>query len=268
MNPADIATSATVIVQTAANNPFAETVLSGSMLLAIPVAILAGLVSFASPCVLPLVPGYLGYVTGLTGADLEQQRRGRMFVGVGLFVLGFSVVFMLIGAVFGGLGAWLQRDEQAWITQVSGALVLLMGVIFLGGFSWFQREAKIHAKPPTGLWGAPLLGITFGLGWAPCIGPTLSAIQLLAFSSGAGATKGAFLTLFYSLGLGVPFLLVALGARRGMGALEFFRRHRLSLQRFGGAVLILLGLLMVSGLWGFWVGQLQDWFTNEVRLPI
>ncbi|WP_442853316.1 cytochrome c biogenesis CcdA family protein [Arthrobacter sp. H14] len=260
--------STPVMVQAVVDNPFAETVLSGSLLLAIPVAVLAGLVSFASPCVLPLVPGYLGYVSGLTGADLEQQRRGRMLAGVGLFVLGFSLVFMLIGAVFGGLGAWLQQDEQAWVTQVSGGLVLLMGVVFLGGFSWFQREAKIHTKPPAGLWGAPLLGITFALGWAPCIGPTLSAIQLLAFSSGAGATKGAFLTLFYSLGLGVPFLLIAIGARRGMGALEFFRRHRLSLQRFGGAVLILLGLLMISGLWGFWVGQLQDWFTNEVRLPI
>lgn len=252
----------------AAANPFAETVLSGPMLLAIPVALLAGLVSFASPCVLPLVPGYLGYVSGLTGVDLQRQKRGRMLAGIGLFVLGFSLVFMLIGAVFGQLGAWLQGSEQGWVTQVLGVLVIVMGIVFMGGLSWFQRDAKIQSKPPAGLWGAPLLGITFGLGWAPCIGPTLSAVQALAFSGGSGAMKGAALTFVYCIGLGVPFLLIALGARRGMGALDFFRRHRLAVQRFGGGLLILLGLLMVTGLWGSWVGQLQVWFANEVRLPI
>ncbi len=250
------------------NNPFAETILSGSMLLAMPVALLAGLVSFLSPCVLPLVPGYLGYVSGLTGADLENQRRGRMFAGIGLFVLGFSVVFMLIGAVFGQLGAWLMGPDAAWVTQVLGVVVILMGVVFLGGMSWFQGEAKIHAKPPAGLWGAPILGLTFGLGWAPCIGPTFSAVQLLAFSDGSNAAKGAFLTFVYCLGLGLPFLLIALGARRGLGALAFFRTHRRGLQYFGGGMLIVLGLLMVSGLWGTWINELQFWFANEVRLPI
>lgn len=253
---------------TLTNNPFSETVLSGSMLLAIPVALLAGLVSFASPCVLPLVPGYLGYVTGLTGVDLERQKRGRMFAGIGLFVLGFSVVFVLIGAIFGGLGAWLQSSDQTWVTQVLGVLVIGMGVVFLGGFSWFQQDAKISAKAPAGLWGAPLLGITFGLGWAPCIGPTLSAVQALAYSDGAGAARGAFLTFIYCLGLGLPFLLIALGVRRGMGALAFFRRHRLALQRTGGGMLIVLGVLMVSGLWGSWVSELQNWFANDIRLPI
>ncbi len=238
------------------------------MLLAIPVALLAGLVSFASPCVLPLVPGYLGYVSGLTGVDLEQQKRGRMLAGIGLFVLGFSVIFVLIGAIFGQLGAWLQSSDQAWVTQLLGVLVILMGIVFMGGLSWFQQDAKIQSKVPTGLWGAPLLGITFGLGWAPCIGPTLSAVQALAFSDGAGAARGALLTFVYCLGLGVPFLLIALGVRRGMGGLAFFRRHRLGLQRFGGGLLIVLGLLMVTGLWGSWVSQLQDWFANEVRLPI
>ncbi len=256
-----------MVISTVAN-PFAETILSGSLLLAVPIAVLAGLVSFASPCVLPLVPGYLGYVTGLTGVDLAQQKRGRMLAGIGLFVLGFSLVFMLIGAVFGQLGAWLQAPGQAWITQVLGVLVILMGVVFLGGLSWFQREARIHAHVPTGLWGAPLLGVTFGLGWAPCIGPTLSAVQLLAFTDGSGAAKGALLTFFYCLGLGVPFLLIALGARRGMGALRFFRTHRLALQRFGGGILITLGLLMVSGVWGAWVAELQNWFANDIRLPI
>jgi cytochrome c-type biogenesis protein len=247
---------------------FGETVLSGSVLLAIPVAMLAGLVSFMSPCVLPLVPGYLGYVTGLTGVDLGSQRRGRMFAGIGLFVLGFSVVFVAIGAVFGQLGAWLKGTEAAWVTQLLGVVVIAMGIIFMGGLTWFQRDRKIHSRPPAGLWGAPVLGMTFGLGWAPCIGPTFSAVQALAFSGGADAAKGAFLAFVYCLGLGVPFLLIALGVRRGMGAMAFFRRHRLFLQRAGGGLLVVLGLLMASGLWGSWVTLLQDWFANEVRLPI
>ena len=146
--------------------------LNGSVLLAIPVAMLAGLVSFLSPCVLPLVPGYMGYVTGLTGVDLERQRRGRMFAGIGLFVLGFSIVFVFIGAVFGQLGAWLKGSDADWITQLLGVVVVVMGIIFMGGLSFFQRDRKIHSRPPAGLWGAPVLGMTFGLGWAPCIGPT------------------------------------------------------------------------------------------------
>ncbi|MCQ9165123.1 cytochrome c biogenesis CcdA family protein [Arthrobacter sp. STN4] len=238
------------------------------MLLAIPVALLAGIVSFLSPCVLPLVPGYLGYVSGLTGADLQKQRRGRMLLGIGLFVLGFSAVFVLIGAMFGQLGAWLRTPDAAWVTQVLGAVVIVLGVVFLGGLGWFQRDVKIHAKPPAGLWGAPVLGITFGLGWAPCIGPTLSAVLALTYFDGSTAAKGAFLTFVYCLGLGVPFLLIALGVRRGLGALAFFRKHRRGLQWFGGGMLVALGGLMVTGLWGTWINELQFWFAGEVRLPI
>lgn len=256
------------VVVLAAGNPFAETVLNGSLLLALPVALLAGIVSFLSPCILPLVPGYLGYVTGLTGVDLQRQKRGRMFAGIGLFVLGFTVVYVAIGAVFGQLGAWLKGADQAWVTQALGLLVILMGVVFLGGLGWFQRDRKIRANVPAGLWGAPLLGITFGLGWAPCIGPTLSAVQLLSFSgSEASAAKGALLTFVYCLGLGIPFLLIALGVRRGLGATAFFRRHRLALQRFGGIMLILVGLLMATGIWILWINELQGWI-NSVELPI
>lgn len=248
-------------------NPFAEIVMDGSLILAVPVAILAGLVSFLSPCVLPLVPGYLGYVTGLSGADLADQKRGRMVTGIGLFILGFTAVFVLAGSIFSQLAYWM-RFEGAWLTQVLGVVVILMGVVFMGGFSFMQREAKIHRKPPAGLWGAPVLGVTFGLGWAPCIGPTLAAV--LAMSSGPDASvgKGALLTFFYCMGLGLPFLFIALGLRRGMGAMKFFRRHQLAIMRFGGGLLILLGILMATGLWGVWVTQLQDWFANEVRLPI
>ncbi|CEA09052.1 Thiol:disulfide interchange protein DsbD [Arthrobacter saudimassiliensis] len=251
-----------------AANVFAETILNGSMLLAIPVAVLAGLVSFLSPCVLPLVPGYLGYVTGLTGIDLANQRRGRMLAGISLFVFGFSLVFVLIGAGVGQLGGWLRSPDQGWVPQVLGVLIILMGVVFLGGLSWFQRDRKINARPPAGLWGAPLLGVTFGLGWAPCLGPTLSAVQLLSFSGDdASAAKGALLTFVYCLGLGLPFLLIALGFRRASGALGFLRRHRLGLQRFGGGMLILLGLLMVTGVWNLWINELQGWL-DSVTLPI
>jgi cytochrome c-type biogenesis protein len=248
-------------------NPFAEVVQDGSMLLAVPVAVLAGLVSFLSPCVLPLVPGYLGYVTGLTGADLAEQRRGRMVAGIGLFVLGFTAVFMLAGVLFAQLSIWM-RFQGAWVTQALGAVVILMGFVFMGGFGWFQSDRKIHARPPAGLWGAPVLGVTFGLGWAPCIGPTLAAV--LALSSGANPdpAKAGALTFAYCLGLGLPFLLIAVALRRGMGTLAFFRRHQRTVMRAGGIMLILLGVLMATGLWGAWVTQLQDWFANEVRLPI
>lgn len=250
------------------SNPFAEIIASGSLLLAIPVALLAGLVSFLSPCVLPLVPGYLGYVSGLTGVDLENQRRGRMLAGIGLFVLGFSVVFVLVGAGVGGLGAWLTGANAVWVTRVLGVVVIILGIVFLGGMSWFQREAKIHAKPPAGLWGAPVLGITFGLGWAPCIGPTLSAVLALVYFDGSTAAKGAFLAFVYCLGLGIPFLLIALGVRRGLGALTFFRKHRRGLQWFGGGMLVVLGLLMVTGLWGTWINEFQGLFVGTVTMPI
>ena len=248
------------------NNPFAEAIQNGSLLLAMPVALLAGLVSFLSPCVLPLVPGYLGYVTGLTGVDLGQQRRGRMFLGISLFVLGFTVVFVALGTALGAIGTWVSTNA-GWIIQLMGVVVIVLGIVFMGGFGMFQREARIHAKPPAGLWGAPVLGLTFGLGWVPCIGPTLSAVQLLSFSGGTSATKGALLTFIYSLGLGLPFLLIALGFRRGMGALEFFRKHRLLLQRVGGGMLIAVGLLMVTGVWNLLINQLQLWVFT-VKLPI
>ena len=250
------------------NNPFAEAVTSSSMLLAIPVALLAGLVSFLSPCVLPLVPGYLGYVSGLTGVDLEKRRRGRMLAGIGLFVLGFSLVFVLLGAVFGQLGVWLKTPNAAWVPQLLGVVVIIFGIVFMGGLGWFQREAKIHAKPPAGLWGAPLLGITFGLGWAPCIGPTLSAVLAMSYLDGSSAAKGAFLTFVYCLGLGVPFLLIALGVRRGLGAMAFFRTHRRALQLFGGGMLVVLGLLMATGLWTTWINEFQGLFVGTVTMPI
>lgn len=266
MSTLPLAAAAPSIV-VAQGNGFAQIASDGSMLLAIPVAILAGLVAFLSPCVLPLVPGYLGYVTGLTGADLAEQRRGRMVAGVSLFIAGFTAVFVLVGVLFGRAFLWL-RGDGAWLTQVLGVVVILMGVVFMGGFRFMQRDARIHKRPPAGLWGAPVLGVTFALGWAPCMGPTLAAVMALATGPGGGAARGAVLSLAYCVGLGLPFVLVAMGLRKATGALAFFRRHQLAVMRVGGAMLIVLGLLMASGLWGHWSAQLQDWFQNEVRLPI
>lgn len=249
------------------NNPFAELVLDGSLLISAPVALLAGLVSFLSPCVLPLVPGYLGYVTGLSGVELHERSKSRMVLGASLFVLGFSVVFVLVGVVFSWATTWL-RIEGGWLTQALGGVVVLMGLIFMGAFSFFQREAKIHRRPPDGLLGAPLLGATFGLGWAPCIGPTLAAVLLLATPAGGDPARGALLVFIYCLGLGIPFILISLGLGRGMRTLDFFKRHKLAVMRVGGGLLILVGLLMLSGIWNTWVWALQDWFANEVRMPI
>lgn len=249
-------------------NPFAEVILDGSLIAALPVALLAGLVSFASPCVLPLVPGYLGYVTGLTGADLQDQKRGRVFMGVLLFVLGFSAVFVLMSVVLAQLGAFAWFLGQQWIMVVLGLLVILMGVVFMGGFSWFQRDRKIERRPPPGLWGAPLLGMTFGLGWAPCIGPTFAAVQALVYVDGASTGKAVVLTTAYFLGLGIPFVLIALALRRGMGAMKFFRRHRLTLQRVGGAVLVLIGLAMATGVWSALVSWIQAEFVTDWVMPI
>lgn len=249
-------------------NLFAEVILDGSLIAALPVALLAGFVSFASPCVLPLVPGYLGYITGLTGVDLREQRRGRILTGVVLFVLGFSAVFVLMSVVLAQLGAFAWLLGQRWIMVVLGILVMLMGVVFMGGFSWFQRDRKIERRPPPGLWGAPLLGMTFGLGWAPCIGPTFAAVQALVYVDGASTGKAVVLTTAYCLGLGVPFVLIALALRRGMGAMSFFRGHRLTLQRVGGAVLVLIGAAMATGVWSALVSWVQSEFVTDWVMPI
>src|ERR1700709_1182874 len=189
-------------------NPFANEVLNGQLIVAIPIAILAGLVSFASPCVLPLVPGYLAYVGGLTEPG-ERANRRRILLGISLFVLGVSARFVAASALFGALGVWLLIWGDI-ITRVLGVVVILLGLVFIGQFSFMQRTFKPSWRPATGLAGAPILGIVFGLGWTPCIGPTLGAIQALSLTGGS-AWSGALLGLFYCLGLGIPFLLVALG---------------------------------------------------------
>ncbi len=241
---------------------FADTVLSGSLLAALPVALLAGLISFVSPCVVPLVPGYLGYLSSMAGAGTTTGRasRPKLVMGVLLFVLGFSAVFVLLGVAFASLGTQVEQQLDV-ITRILGVLVVVMGFVFLGSVPFMQRERRIHLSPKAGLWGAPLLGIVFGLGWTPCIGPTLAAVLTLSLSE-ATATRGVILAVVYSLGLGLPFIALAVWMERSRSVLAWLRRHRVALMRTGGGLLIVLGLLLVTGLWGQITNALQGWIDG------
>ncbi|GMA22847.1 cytochrome C biogenesis protein CcdA [Luteimicrobium album] len=263
-----------------ASSGFATTAFSGSMLLAVPVAVVAGFVSFASPCVLPLVPGYVGYVSGwaatnagvnalpggtAAGARTEgpasvARGRARVVAGVGLFVAGFTLVFVVLGGFVGALGTQVRQAEDVLI-RVLGVVVILMGLAFLGALPFLQRERRIHVTPRAGLWGAPLLGIVFGLGWTPCLGPTLTAVYALALDQ-ATLVRGAALAVAYCVGLGVPFVLVALGLQSSKRMLDFLRRHRLAFLRIGGGMLVLIGLAMVTGVWGTWTAALGGWASR------
>ena len=236
---------------------FESTAGSGSLVLAVPVALLAGLISFFSPCVVPLLPGYLSYATGLSGADLASGdvRRGRMLAGSVLFVLGFSTVFVILGVVTGSVSDWLVINRHV-LSVVLGVLTILMGLAFIGMVPWLQRDIRIHKVPAVGLAAAPLLGFLFGLGWTPCIGPTLGVIYGLAYNSGSAGRAGLLLAC-YSLGLGLPFIAAALAWRRALGALGFVRRHQQWVTRIGGGMLILVGILLVTGGWDHLVGWLQ-----------
>ena len=308
---------------------FVAAVTDGPMLVAAPVAALAGLVSFLSPCCLPLVPGYLSYMTGLSGADLagevaagtnrsgrstasgaaslstpEQRdasatvdgalltaprpsteqatppstpaavasdvrgtnaplvrpRRGRVLAGSVLFVLGFSAVFVSEGALFGGLGTLLLVHQRT-VEVILGAATVALGLSFAGVLPGLRREFRIHRLPRAGLAGAPLLGVVFGVGWTPCLGPTLGAVQTLAYTQ-ASAGRGAVLTFFYCLGLGLPFILSGLAFRRALSVFAVVRRHYLLVMRLGGAMLVVVGLLLVTGWWSELTIQLRIWVSG------
>src|SRR5437899_5904817 len=281
-----------------------QLVTSGPLILALPVAAAAGAVTFLSPCCLPLVPGYLSFVTGMAGAGGSAQAaptlgdapgpvppdgsgvavaalplaataaaaappRGRVVAGTALFVLGFTVVFVTYGAALGGLGHLLTGHARL-LTQVLGGLTIVLGLLFAGAldrFSFAGRIVRPSARPKAGLAGAPLLGVMFGLGWTPCIGPTLTAVLALSASSGT-VTRGAVLAFVYALALGVRFLLGSFGFQVGMRAFAFVRRPARLVTRIGGAMLICVGLLEVTGAWSTFMAWLQVHWVSGYEPPI
>lgn len=265
-------------------------VADGSLLVAIPIAILAGAISFLSPCVLPLVPGYLGFIGGAvsprpaavtvgastasatgtgTGAAaagapapdaVEGPGRGRLVLGVVLFIAGFTVVFVSIAMLGGTLGRFLVEYSEV-ITRILGVVIIALGLVFIGWLGVAQRIARPQVRGNLGLIGAPLLGVALGIGWAPCIGPTLAVILTMAFDSGSAA-RAALLGVAYSLGLGIPFLLLTLGFGWATRSVSFVRRHIRVVNLVGGALLVVLGLLMVTGVWTAIMAQLQGVFAS------
>ena len=234
----------------------AEIILNGSLIAAMPLALLAGIVSFVSPCVLPLIPGYLGYISGIAEGGVKKPK---LVLGSVLFVLGFTLVFVSFGALFGGIGMLIYINNLAWVQQVLGVLIILMGFVLIGQFSFLQRTFKTGIKPKVGLVGAPVLGIAFGLGWTPCIGPTLAAVLTLASDAGS-PTRGALLALLYSLGIGLPFVAIAAGFGWATKSVDFVKRHIRAFNIFGGVLLIALGVALATGVWVGFASWLQGVF--------
>ena len=285
-------------------------VTSGPLILAIPVAAAAGAVTFLSPCCLPLVPGYLSYITGMSGAGAAGSAaagagagagtgaagtaaaaadggavtttrtraavsgaatpaRGRAVAGTALFVVGVSLVFAVYGLALGGLGQLLKAHNSG-LTQILGGVTILLGLMFAGAFDRFSFAGRIFrpsARPKAGLAGAPLLGVLFGVGWSPCIGPTLTAVLTLSAASGTAA-RGAFLAFIYGLGLGIPFLIVAVAFQRVVNVLSFFRRNARLVSRIGGAMLVIVGILEVTGAWTSAVNWMRDHWIGSYQLPL
>jgi cytochrome c-type biogenesis protein len=219
-------------------------------------------VSFFSPCVVPLLPGYVSYATGLGAAEVVEgsPRRGRMLAGTSLFVLGFAAVFVLTGVVAGAAGRVLAEYREV-ITQVLGVVIIVLGLIFAGVLRIGQRDLRLHRIPAVGVAAAPLIGVVFALGWTPCLSPTLGVVVNLGFNEGT-AVRGGLLGFVYALGLGIPFVLAGLAFTKMASAVAFFRERQRLVMRIGGVLLIIVGLLLVTGTWNMLTALLRQWASS------
>jgi cytochrome c-type biogenesis protein len=258
---------------------FAQTAAAGPLLLALGACVLAGLVSFASPCVVPLVPGYLSYLAALVGEEAAEQpgsgpvkappaTRWRVAGSAALFVAGFTTVFVLGTVAVLGMTTTLITN-QLLLQRVGGVLTIVMGLVFVGLIPALQRQVRFSPQQLTTVAGAPVLGAVFGLGWTPCLGPTLTGVITVASATeGANVARGILLVIAYCLGLGIPFVLLAFGSARAVAGLGWLRRHTHAIQIFGGVLLIVVGVLLVTGVWNDFVSWLRDAFVSDARLPI
>jgi cytochrome c-type biogenesis protein len=252
---------------------FTELAATGPLLLALGACLLAGLVSFASPCVVPLVPGYLSYLAAVVGVDdrdgtVKTVPKLRVAGSALLFVAGFTVVFILGTVAVLGMTTSLITN-QVLLQRVGGALTIVMGLAFIGFIPALQRQAKFTPRQLSSVAGAPLLGAVFGLGWTPCLGPTLAGVITVASATdGASVARGVVLVIAYCLGLGIPFILLAFGSSWAVGGLGWLRRNTRTIQVFGGIMMILVGAALVTGIWNDFVSWVRDGFVSDVRLPI
>lgn len=276
-----------VSVLASVGDSFQQTAASGPLLLALGACLLAGLVSFASPCVVPLVPGYLSYLAGLVGAEappvtvaqareskrpetatLDKAGRMRVAGAAGLFVAGFTVVFVLASVTVFGVIQTLNVNREL-LQRLGGVVTVLMGLVFLGLVPALQRDTRMHPRRLTGLVGAPLLGAVFALGWTPCLGPTLSGVMAVsAGTEGTTAVRGVVLIVAYCLGLGLPFVILAFGSASALRGVGWLRRHSRTIQVIGGILLVAVGIALVTGMWDQFVGWVRNMFVSRVTLPI
>lgn len=255
-------------------NGFATVATSGPVLLAVLVSVLAGLVSFASPCVVPLVPGYLSYLAALVGVDDEApaqadgSTRLRVAGAAGLFVAGFTAVFLMGTVAILGMTTTI-ISNQMLLQRIGGVVTIVMGLVFMGFVPALQREVRFTPRSLSRLGGAPILGAVFGLGWTPCLGPTLTGVIAVASATeGSNVVRGVVLVVAYCVGLGVPFVLLAVGSGRAVGALGWLRRNTREIQVFGGVLLVAVGAALVTGLWAEFVSWVRDAFVSNTTLPI